>query len=184
MGTHCLRTWSVTQKAVSLSSGEAELMALVKATSEAIGVQQLAECWGIRLDLAVFVDSSAALAVTARKGNGKLRHVRIGHLWIQELAESESVQFRKVRGVANPADLMTKHLAGVKSAELAAALSQQPRTGHASCRIALDSLMTQRTHVFPFGALSNGLAPEGETRCPWGPKREKKPTEARKDRKN
>ena len=83
-GGHCVRTWSVTQKAVSLSSGEAELMALVKATSEAIGVQQLAASWGLKFDIGVHVDSSAALAVTARKGNGKLRHVRIGHLWVQD----------------------------------------------------------------------------------------------------
>ena len=89
--------------------------------------------------------------MTARKGNGKLRHVRIGHLWIQDLADSESVSFQKVRGVSNPADLMTKHLAGVKSAEVSAALFQQPRAGHASCRIALNGLLTQRVHVFPSG---------------------------------
>ena len=140
LGSHCLRTYSVTQKAVSLSSAEAELMALVKATSEAIGIQQLAASWGLTLDIGVHVDSSAALAVTARKGNGKLRHVRIGHLWVQELAEAEVVRFAKVHGVANPADLMTKHLAGQRSTELASALAQQPRAGHAECRIALTAL--------------------------------------------
>ena len=56
------------------------------------------------------MDSSAALAVTNRKGCGKLRHVRIGHLWVQELAGEEMVTFGKVRGTANPADLMTKFL--------------------------------------------------------------------------
>ena len=140
MGTHCLRTYSVTQKAVSLSSAEAELMALVKATSEAIGIQQLAASWDLQLDIGVHVDSSAALSVTARKGNGKLRHVRIGHLWVQELAEAEVVRFRKVHGASNPADLMTKHLAGQRSAELAPALDQTPREGHVDCRIALTAL--------------------------------------------
>ena len=70
VGSHCLRTYSVTQKFVTLSSGEAELMALVKATSEAIGLAQLGAGWGMSLTAAVFVDSSAALAVTARRGNG------------------------------------------------------------------------------------------------------------------
>ena len=109
-GSHCLRTFSVTQKFVTLSSGEAELMALVKATSEAIGLAQLGAGWGMSLAATVFVNSSAALAVTARRGNGKLRHVRIGHLWAQELAASEEVWFRKIPGEQNPADLLTKHL--------------------------------------------------------------------------
>ena len=37
----------------------------------------------------VYVDSSAALAVVGRKGNGKLRHIRVGHLWVQQVAEDE-----------------------------------------------------------------------------------------------
>ena len=84
MGTHCLRTYSVTQKCVSLSSAEAELYALVRASAEAIGICQLAATWGLQLVGEVHVDSSAALAVTQRRGCGKLRHVRIGHLWVQE----------------------------------------------------------------------------------------------------
>ena len=118
LGMHCLRGYSVTQKFVTLSSGEAELMALVKATTEAIGLTQLAQSWGIRLDASISVDSSAALAVTNRRGCGKLRHVRIGHLWIQELAADETVHFAKVAGEANPADLATKHLAPSKREQL------------------------------------------------------------------
>lgn len=138
-GTHCLRTWSVTQKFVTLSSGEAELMALVKAASEAIGMAQLAMGWGLHLEISVHVDSTAALAVAARKGNGKLRHVRIGHLWVQELAEAEAVAFRKVRGTENPADLMTKYLPVGKASPLATALAQFAREGHAATRLGLNS---------------------------------------------
>ena len=136
-GAHCLKTWSTTQKFVTLSSAEAELMALVKAASEAIGLAQLALGWGLQLDIGVHVDSSAALAVVSRKGNGKLRHVRIGHLWIQELAENEEVKFFKVKGTENPADLMTKYLSATKAAPLVQALGLQPRAGHASSRLAL-----------------------------------------------
>ena len=139
-GTHCLRTWSVTQKFVTLSSGEAELMALVKAASEAIGMAQLAVGWGLHFEVSVHVDSTAALAVAARKGNGKLRHVRIGHLWVQELAEAEAVAFRKVKGTENPADLMTKYLPAGKAGPLSAALAQYAREGHAATRLALSRL--------------------------------------------
>ena len=45
-GRHCLRTWSTTQKSIALSSGEAELVAIVKISSETIGMAQLLKDWG------------------------------------------------------------------------------------------------------------------------------------------
>ena len=109
-GTHCLKTWSATQKTVALSSGEAELTAAVKAATEGMGMMQLMEEMGEQVSVEVKVDSAAALGTVHRKGNGKLRHVRIGLLWIQQLEEQESVRFRKIAGAQNPADLFTKHL--------------------------------------------------------------------------
>jgi len=64
--------------------------------------------WGVEAEGEVFVDSTAALAITQRKGNGKMRHVRVGMLWIQEQAEEGGLRYRKVDGSLNPADLMTK----------------------------------------------------------------------------
>ena len=112
-------------------------MALVKATTEAIGVQQLAADWALECTVGVFVDSSAALAVSSRKGNGKLRHVRIGHLWIQQLLDSEEIRYHKVRGDSNPADLMTKNLPASKAGPLVAFMAQHYKAGHAKCRIGL-----------------------------------------------
>ena len=136
-GSHCIRTWCSTQKFVTLSSAEAELMAAVRATTEAIGIAQLAESWGVGATASVFVDSSAALAIVARRGNGKLRHVKVGHLWIQEKANAGEIVYRKVRGECNPADLMTKHLPAHRVAELSRQLSQTRALGHAKARLAL-----------------------------------------------
>ena len=66
--------------------------------------------WGIKVKSEVLIDSSAALGVVSRKGNGKLRHIKIGMLWIQEKQETEELSYKKVSGVENPADLMTKNL--------------------------------------------------------------------------
>ena len=93
-----MKSWSVTQKRVTLSSAEAELGALVKGTIETIGILQMAESLGRKIEGDIFVDSSAALAVVARKGTGKLRHVRVGQLWVQELAENDEVKFKKIKG--------------------------------------------------------------------------------------
>ena len=94
-GSHCLKTWASTQKNITLSSGEAELVAVVKMSTEVIGLLQLAQKWGIEMDGHVYTDSSAALGVVRRKGNGKLRHIKVGMLWIQEKSESEELRFRK-----------------------------------------------------------------------------------------
>ena len=75
-GKHFLRSWSSTQKCVTLSSGEAELVALVKASTELIGLLQLGADWGNDWRGEVLVDSAAALGTVRRKGCGKLRHVR------------------------------------------------------------------------------------------------------------
>ena len=109
-GKHHLKSWSSTQKKVTLSSAEAELAAVVKASTEAIGLTQMAEGFGHEVAARVFVDSSAALSVTQRKGNGKLRPVRIGQLWVQQTAEDGDLAYHKVDGKQNPADVCTKHV--------------------------------------------------------------------------
>ena len=79
----------------------------------------------------VYVDSSAALLVTQRKGNGKLRHVKIGQLWVQEIAEQEELAYRKVKGEANPADIGTKHLPRTKMDVLIPMISLRELEGRA-----------------------------------------------------
>ena len=119
-GSHCLKTWSSTQKTISLSSGEAELHAAVRTTGEVIGVMQMGLEMGEEMSAEVKVDSKAALGMVGRRGNGKLRHVRVGTLWLQQLEEEDgAVAFAHVRGTQNPADLMTKHLTAGQAAMLA-----------------------------------------------------------------
>ena len=65
----------------------------------------------------ILVDSSAAIGRVHRKGNGKLRHVRVGMLWIQEQVEEGEIKVKKVKGDDNPADLFTKNLAETKVAK-------------------------------------------------------------------
>ena len=107
-GGHHIKSWSVTQKRVTLSSAEAELGACIKASVETIGILQMAEALGRKVEGDIYVDSSAALGVVARKGNGKLRHIRVGQLWVQQAAEEDILTYRKVHGKSNPADMCTK----------------------------------------------------------------------------
>ncbi len=66
-----LKSWSVTQKTVALSSGEAELTAMTKAACELLGVLQMLADFTAKgqpeLQGIMFADSSAALGVVSRR---------------------------------------------------------------------------------------------------------------------
>ena len=55
-------------------------------------------------------DSSAAIAFSQCRGCGKLRHINIGQLWIQEKVNSKELEIRKVPGEDIPSDMLTKHV--------------------------------------------------------------------------
>ena len=110
-GKHVLRTWSATQGVVALSSAEAELYAMIKGAAETLGMLSLANDFGDTLDGRVHSDAAAAIGIINRTGVGKLRHLRVQYLWLQDKVRRSELMVQKVPGVENPADLLTKHLA-------------------------------------------------------------------------
>ena len=110
-GWHCIKTWSSTQATVALSSRESELYALTKGASQAIGLVALAADLGVHFDAKLHTDASATLGIVQRQGLGKLRHISVQYLWVQERVRRGALAVTKVAGADNPADLMTKHLA-------------------------------------------------------------------------
>ena len=58
----------------------------------------------------VLGDASSALAIVARRGLGKMRHLDTNYLWIQEKAANGDLNFKKVAGFDNGTDLFTKTL--------------------------------------------------------------------------
>ena len=95
------------------------------------------------------MDSSAALAVVARKGNGKLRHVKVGCLWIKEKQASGELQYKKVPGILNPSDAMTKHLSGNRLEELMKMMSHLSRTGRANVGLVMHALVVAPGMILP-----------------------------------
>ena len=131
VGEHFIKGWSSTQASVTLSSAEAELVAMTKAVAETIGIVNMAQDLGRALRGVVYADSSAALAIADRKGAGKLRHINIRMLWIQEREQRQEVELRKIHGLVNPADLMTKYLDAKRRMDLMSRLGQEVRGGRA-----------------------------------------------------
>ena len=110
LGSHALKSWSSTQATIALSSAEAELYALTKGAAQALGFITLLADLGVEVSATVHTDASAAIGIARRAGLGKLRHLNVRYLWLQQELQGTELTLHKVHGLANPADLVTKHL--------------------------------------------------------------------------
>ena len=113
-----MKSWSSTQGSIAMSSGEAEYYACAKVATEALGFQSLAKDLGWVLLIVVFVDSSAAKSIASRIGLGKLRHLEVKYLWLQEAGWRGRFVLQKIRGTINPADILAKLLSAAEMATL------------------------------------------------------------------
>ena len=109
-GTHLIKHWSCIQRAVTLSSAEAELYGLVKGTTEALGIQSWGLDLGLTMQVRIHADSAAAIGICRRSGIGRVRHLAVGQLWVQEGLRRGDFTLWKVQGDHNPADILTKCL--------------------------------------------------------------------------
>ena len=109
IGGHCGKHWSSTQTTVALSSAEAEYMALVKSASVALGLQALYADIGEQVYIHLHTDASACKSIATRRGLGKLRHINVALLWLQEKVATNSLRVSKVAGALNPSDQLTKY---------------------------------------------------------------------------
>ena len=109
-GTHLIKSYSQTQSTICLSSAEAELGGIVKAASHGMGIQAMARDLGIDLTLELHADAAAAIGVCRRRGLGKIRHLHVADLWVQDKLKSQEFALTKIPGQENAADALTKHV--------------------------------------------------------------------------
>ena len=108
VGGIVVKSWSRTPRGLGLSSAEAGKCAIVTGAAEALAVQAVAEETGWKMSVGVRADSSAANAVASRRGLGKLRHIELKYLWVQELVQDQKIAIKKINGLDNPTDCLTK----------------------------------------------------------------------------
>ena len=124
LGNHVIKNWSTNQAVLALSSGEAEFYSLVKAGSVVLGIQALAADLGVvyRKAPVIKTDASAAIGISNRLGIGKIRHIEVNQLWLQDKVAKGVLVIEKVPTDENLADALTKgvdaatihkHLGGV-----------------------------------------------------------------------
>ena len=83
---------------------------MVKGATEGLGLRSLARDLGFEFGIELLADSAAAIGICRRTGIGRVRHLAVGQLWIQERLRSGAFRLFKVQGTKNPADLLTKFL--------------------------------------------------------------------------
>ena len=77
VGSHCIKTWANTQATVAKSSAESELYAVVRGSTEGLGLITMAQDVGTELEVTVRIDANAAKDIVERKGLQKTRHIEV-----------------------------------------------------------------------------------------------------------
>ena len=66
--------------------------------------------FGIGVTINVNTDASAARGMVNRQGLGKVRHIAVNQLWIQDRVSRGDLTISKVNGKENLADNLAKHV--------------------------------------------------------------------------
>ena len=149
-----IKSWCTTQATIAMSSAEAELYSLTKGASNTLGLMSLAADLGVSLEATVHSDASATLSIVNRQGLGKLRHINVQYLWVQDRVKAGEFSVTKVPGKQNPADLMTKHLPAHEMKTHMQALAMETSSTRASIAPTLSSTPMHRADEWEEGTLT------------------------------
>ena len=115
-----LMSFSRTQASRSLSSCESELYALGSTAAEILWVSGLLkEAFGIALVPTVHGDSSSALTLASRAGMGRLKHIEVRLLALQDWCAQGRARLMKIPTHDNTADVGTKFLSAADTLRFA-----------------------------------------------------------------
>ena len=110
LGGHTVKAYTRKQKVIAKSSAEAELCAAALGATEAKGVQSMMCDLGFAVKPMLNMDAKATERILHRQGIGKLKHVDVAYMWVQDEIISQRLRVHRVRSEENVADLGTKPL--------------------------------------------------------------------------
>ena len=93
---------------LSLSTAEAELIACEKGSTELMGMSSTEEDFGAKEEMSLKVDATACHAIVSRTGVGRVRHLDVRRLWIQEKAQKGIIRYMRVSRIGHVVDSFTK----------------------------------------------------------------------------
>ena len=74
--------------------------------------QTIVEEMGEKVALEAYCDSSSAVAITVRRGLGRLRHLNVKQMWLQQEVREKRLTVNRVPSEQNVSDLFTKAFLG------------------------------------------------------------------------
>ena len=80
---------------VALSSADAKLNASIKAAQEGLGLQNVARESGDDIEMCLRGDSSANAGILKCSGAGKVKHLSVRQLWLQEQVELKNTKISR-----------------------------------------------------------------------------------------
>ena len=108
-----LYSTSRSQRALAMSSAEAEIYSATSATSDAVLMFhciKFAVGEGTTIEVRLAMDNSAGRSFFGRIGVGRIRHISLRVLWVQAKVKEGFMQVGKVSTKDNVSDLGTKRL--------------------------------------------------------------------------
>ena len=117
-GGHLIEASTSTQQVVSLSTAESEFYGIVRGAASGIQFREAFMQFGFSVRLRVLSDSSAAQAMTARTGSGRVKHVEARYLWVQDRVRKKQFSVGSIDTFHNTANLGTKFHSGERLREL------------------------------------------------------------------
>lgn len=109
-------SWSAKKQAtVSLSSTEAELIALCAATCHGQWLVRILEDLGSKpvAPITYHKDNQSTMKIAANpKDSGRLKHLDVKHFFVRELLQSNQIRIEYIPTLKQQADILTKSLPG------------------------------------------------------------------------
>ena len=76
----------------------AEYYSLVRGSAHGLGMRRVLSDMGVEVRLVVKTDASAAKGVANRQGLGKVRHIEVNQLWVQDRLARGDLTIEKING--------------------------------------------------------------------------------------
>ena len=105
-----LKAYTRKQKIIARCSAEAELYAAALGASEAKGVESMLSDLGFVVKPELIIDAKATGLILHGHEVGKMKHVDVAHVWLQDEVKSNRSRVRRVKSEDNLADIGTKAL--------------------------------------------------------------------------
>ena len=86
---------------------------------------------GLELSIQVLTDASTAIGIVRRRGLGRILHLDVVDLWVQEKLRQKELTIEKIAGADNIADALTKSLPRPLLIKHITAMNLYPEDGRA-----------------------------------------------------